>query len=188
MEGYAAANSGVNDRAEVLLIGGRSGVGKSSVAFECHEVLLAEDISHAVIDGDMLDLAYPVPWEHGLAERNLSAIWANYRSLGFRRLIFVGTACVLPDESTKIIAAMGDRPRVVPVLLTCTDATATHRLRQRETGTGFNRHRGSSQQMATTLAAGINDDVHLIATDDRSVCDVAADVLACTPWRAPTAD
>jgi hypothetical protein len=167
---------------EVLLIGGRSGAGKSSVAFECHDVLTAAGIQHAVIDGDMLDLAHPVPWKHGLAERNLSAMWTNYRELGYRRLVYVNTACVLPDESAKIVTAMGDRPRVVPVLLTCTDATAADRLGQREAGSGLDRHLLSSKHMATTLAMGIDDVVHRVATDDRDVVAVAANVVDHTGW------
>jgi len=71
-----------------LLIGGRSGVGKTSVGFEIHAQLEAAGVSHAVIDGDFLDMAYPPPWEHKLAERNLAVLWANYRTVGYRRLIY----------------------------------------------------------------------------------------------------
>ncbi|MCB9418116.1 MAG: adenylyl-sulfate kinase, partial [Mycolicibacterium sp.] len=52
---------------EVVFIGGPSGVGKSSVGLEMHAQLSAADVSHCVIDGDFLDMAYPTPWEHGLA-------------------------------------------------------------------------------------------------------------------------
>ena len=55
---------------EVVFIGGPSGVGKSSVGLEMHAQLSAADVSHCVIDGDFLDMAYPTPWEHGLAERS----------------------------------------------------------------------------------------------------------------------
>lgn len=44
---------------EVLLIGGRSGVGKTSVAFEVSELLQGADVAHCLIDGDNLDAAYP---------------------------------------------------------------------------------------------------------------------------------
>lgn len=49
--------------AHMLLIGGRSGVGKSTVAFALHDLLSARGVQHAVIEGDALDLAYPAPWE-----------------------------------------------------------------------------------------------------------------------------
>ena len=37
---------------EVLLIGGRSGAGKTSIALAVHEVLARDGIRHAVIEGD----------------------------------------------------------------------------------------------------------------------------------------
>jgi 2-phosphoglycerate kinase len=49
----------MNMRSEVLFVGGRSGVGKSSVAFELHAQLAALKVKHCVIEGDSLDLAFP---------------------------------------------------------------------------------------------------------------------------------
>ncbi|OBC10915.1 hypothetical protein A5784_36035 [Mycobacterium sp. 852013-50091_SCH5140682] len=67
-----------------MCIGGRSGTGKTSVGFEMHAQLSATDIPHCLIDGDFLDMAHPTPsQEHALAERNLAAMWANYRTLGY---------------------------------------------------------------------------------------------------------
>jgi hypothetical protein len=61
-----------------------------------------------------------------LAERNLSAMWRNYTSIGHSRLIYTNTASVkFIDE---LVSAMGDDPRVTAVLLTATDATARERL------------------------------------------------------------
>jgi hypothetical protein len=81
-------------RSEVVFLGGRAGVGKTSVGTEIHEQLSARQVRHCLIEGDNLDLAYPPPWEHGLAERNLAAMWANYRVLGYRRLIHTNTVSV----------------------------------------------------------------------------------------------
>lgn len=84
---------------EVLFIGGRAGVGKSSVAAEIHAQLSSARIRHCVIEGDNLDLAWPVPWQHGLrlVEANLAAMWSTYRACGYSRLIYTNTAAVLPD-------------------------------------------------------------------------------------------
>jgi len=100
----------------------------------------------------MLDMAYPTPWEHGLAERNLAAMWANYRALGYRRLIFINSACVLATETRKLAAAMGDIPRTVPLMLTCTDATAAQRLGRREIGQELDQHLDGSRRMAALTA------------------------------------
>jgi adenylylsulfate kinase-like enzyme len=58
-------------RSEAIFIGGRSSVGKTTVAFEVHAQLSAADVPHCLIDGDFLDMAHPPPWEHKLAERYL---------------------------------------------------------------------------------------------------------------------
>jgi hypothetical protein len=63
-----------------LFIGGRAGAGKSSVGSEVHAQLSAARVRHALIEGDNLDHAYPPPREHRLAERNLAAVWSNYRA------------------------------------------------------------------------------------------------------------
>ncbi|MDP9224238.1 MAG: hypothetical protein M3P18_10345 [Actinomycetota bacterium] len=76
----------------MLFIGGHSGVGKSAAAFELHAQLSKQEVKHCVIEGDTLDLAYPAPWGHHLAERNLSAIWNNYRTPDTG-----SSACLIPD-------------------------------------------------------------------------------------------
>jgi hypothetical protein len=85
-------------------------------------------------------MAYPPPQEYSLAERNLAAIWANYRALGYRRMIYVNTASVLEDVANRLTAAMGDNPRVTAVMLNCSDSTAHRRLTGREKGTELMRH------------------------------------------------
>lgn len=165
---------------EALLIGGRSGVGKTSVGYEIHAQLSTADVRHCLIEGDNLDQAYPPPCEHGLAERNLALMWRNYRELGYRRMVYTNTASVrVVDELT---IAMADQPRVTAVLLTATDATAHRRLAGREIGTMLQWHRDRSD-----IAAGELDDltpgwVHRVATDDRPVSDIAAEIIALTGW------
>jgi ABC-type glutathione transport system ATPase component len=167
---------------EVLFIGGRSGAGKSSVGMEIHLMLSAASVAHCVIDGDFLDMAYPAPREDDLAERNLAALCSNYRSLGYRRLIYMNTACVLPDETRKLADAVGHQPRIVAVLLNCSDVSAADRLSQREVGTGLDQHLKASRKMAALLQRSVAKSVHRITTDGRSVPEVAADVIARTDW------
>ena len=168
---------------EAIFIGGRSGAGKTSVGFEIHAQLCAADIAHCLIDGDFLDMAHPPPWEHHLAERNLAAMWANYRDLGFRRLVYTNTACVLPDVLDQLTTAMGGGPRVIAVLLTCTDATARERLSHREIGSTFEQHFETSKDMAATLDSAAR--AHRIATGGRTVSDIAGDVLHLAGWLRP---
>lgn len=120
--------------------------------------------------------------EHVLAERNLAAMWANYRELGYRRLIFVNSACVLATEARKLAAAMSDDPRLVPIILTCTDATAAQRLGHRETGDSLDQHVDASRRMAAALTGGAETSTYRIATDDRTMAEIAADAIAFTGW------
>jgi hypothetical protein len=172
----------VEPRSEVLFVGGRSGVGKSSVGHEVHAQLTAADVRHAFIEGDMMDLAHPPPWEDRMAERNLAAMWANYRADGYRRLVYTGTVTV--RFTVELAAAMGDEPRVHAVLLTASDATAHARLARRELGGGYELHVARSDIAARSLEASVPQWVHRVATDGRMVAAIAAEVVALTGWLA----
>jgi len=139
----------VTGRCEVLLIGGRSGVGKSSVAVELHEQLAVQGVQHALIEGDNLDVASPAPWEHGLAAKNLAAMWRSYSELGHRRLIYANTNSV--RDSGVLLDAVGGRPRAIGVLLTAADAEVRDRLARREIGSALEEHIERSRRAAARL-------------------------------------
>ncbi|MFD9860720.1 hypothetical protein [Streptomyces alboflavus] len=172
---------------EVVLIGGRSGVGKSSVGWEIAAQLVAADIGHALIEGDFLDAVHPAPagdpHRSRLTCRNLAALWANYADLGCRRLVYTNTAGVLPSEEWLFTEAIG-RPRIVRILLTATDATAEQRLREREVGSELDRHLRRSAFMARHLDDLVPPDTHRVPTDGRTVGDIAADVIRRAGWAA----
>ena len=172
-------------RSEVLFIGGRSGVGKSAAAFELHARLSSLGITHAVIEGDNLDLAFPPPWEHHLAERNLAAVWANYRALGYRRLIYTNTVSVRFTD--QLAAAMGDDPVVTAALLTSSDRTAAERLATRIQGSDLREHQDRSSVAALELEDRTPGRVPRIDTDGRSVREVADILLDLTGWAADPA-
>ncbi|TSA86498.1 hypothetical protein FNU79_07610 [Deinococcus detaillensis] len=172
--------STVSERNEVLFIGGRSGVGKTSLAAELHYQLSALRIKHAVIEGDNLDLAYPPPWKYGLAEQNLKSIWGNYRALGYRRLIYTNTVSVL--HTGDLMRAIGEDSLANAVLLTASDGTARLRLEQREIGAGLETHLERSSQRAAELDERTPAWVNRICTDERPVQELAAEVLALLNW------
>jgi hypothetical protein len=170
-------------QSEALFIGGRAGVGKSSVSNEIHIQLFAARVRHCCIEGDNLDLAYPPPWEHHLAERNLAAIWRNYRELGYRRMVYTNTASV--RVVGELTAAMGDNPRVTAVLLVCSDATARQRLAQREIGSALLEHVERGRIAARKLEQAAPSWVHRVNTDDRAIPDIAAEIIRLTGWTTP---
>jgi hypothetical protein len=167
---------------EGLFIGGRSGVGKSTVAFEVSHLLAGAGIEHAVIEGDNLDSAYPQPWRQGLrlAELNLAAMWHNYRAAGYRRLVYTNTVSVLDVEA--LTDAMGGNVSVTRVLLTASDGTARRRLSLREVGSALEEHVERSHRAARELDARAAGSVHRVSTDGRDVMEIADQVIALTGW------
>lgn len=172
----------MNERSEVLFIGGRSGVGKTRAAFELHEQLSALEVKHCVIEGDNLDLAYPAPWQQGhkLAEQNLEAMWVNYRALGYRRMIYTNTVSVL--ETPSLSAAMGDAPLIKAVLLQASDDTVLRRLKQREGAATLQSHLERSRLRAAELAQQTPTWVWRIDTDGKDSPIVAAEILRLLGW------
>ncbi|MFT3942839.1 MAG: hypothetical protein QM705_03300 [Ancrocorticia sp.] len=164
----------------LVVIGGRSGVGKSTVAFTLHELLAAKDVKHAVIEGDALDMAHPALWKHRMAERNLAAMWANYRTLGYRRLIYTNTVSVL--ESDGLAQAMGDSPTITAILLQASDETTSERLGRREQGDTLTRHLERSARAATFLEEKASRTVHRVTTDGLTPAEIATQILSLLSW------
>ncbi|MFJ6213773.1 AAA family ATPase [Streptomyces sp. NPDC092296] len=174
------------DRAEVLLIGGRSGVGKSTVAWEVSARLCDTAIPHAIIEGDFMGQVHPAPEgdpdRSQITERNLAAVWANYTRLGYRRLVYTNTVSVLPEAAAMFERAMGADLRIVRVLLTASDATARERLAGRELGSGLEQEVRNSFRKARLLQERAPADTVRVATDGRAVVDIAREVVAATGW------
>ncbi|MER6129616.1 hypothetical protein ABT173_45095 [Streptomyces sp. NPDC001795] len=174
------------DRAEVLLIGGRAGVGKSTVGWEVSARLRAAEVAHAVIEGDFMGQVHPAPVDDphraAVTERNLAAVWGNYASLGYRRLIYTNTVSVLTEAAGMFERAMGADVRIVRVLLTATDDTVANRLKGRELGSELERELAVSARKARLLDERAPLDTVRVATDGRGVIDIARDVLAATGW------
>ncbi|MGW1613583.1 AAA family ATPase [Streptomyces sp. NPDC002285] len=174
------------DQAEVLLIGGRAGVGKTTVGWEVSARLRDALVAHAVIDGDFMGVVYPAPagdaHRAGVTERNLAAVWGNYAALGYRRLVYTNTVSVLDEAAPMFRRAMGDGVRLVRVLLTATDETAEQRLAGRELGSELEHEMRSSARKARLLEERAPAGVVRVVTDGRSVIDIASEVVAVTGW------
>ncbi len=173
-------------RAEVLLIGGRSGVGKTTVGWEVAARLRALGVAHAIVEGDFLGQVYPAPdgdpGGAGLVERNLAAVWGNFARVGCRRLVYTNTVSVLPEEGGMFARAMGADVRIVRVLLTAGDATVARRLAARELGSELAEGLRASAEKARLLDRRTSEDVVRVATDGRSVISIAREVVAATGW------
>ncbi|WP_037905906.1 AAA family ATPase [Actinacidiphila yeochonensis] len=178
------------DRAEALLIGGRAGVGKSTVAWEVSTCLRAASVHHAVIGGDFMGQAHPAPAgdpdRSRITERNLTSVWGNYAQLGYRFLVCTDTVSVLPEATAMFERAMGAGVRIVRVLLTASDATAGERPAARERGSGLEQEVANSRRKARLLDERAPADTVRVATDGRTVVDIAREVVAATGWATGT--
>lgn len=175
-----------DERPEVLLIGGRAGVGKTTAGMEVSAQLQADQVAHALVEGDSLDQIFPAPpgdpHRSQITEANLAAMWRNYAAVGCRRLIYTNTVSIL--EPDLIARAMGGNPRVIGVLLTADDTTARQRLSGREIGSQFDAHVTRSAKMAVYLENTAPDWVHRIPTDGRGAVEIARDIIRRTGWSA----
>ena len=169
-----------------LLLGGRAGVGKTTVAWEVSALLQASSIAHVFIDGDFMGQVHPAPPDDphrsAITARNLAAVWGNFAELGYRRLIYTNTVSVLPDSAAMFAAAMGPEVRIIRVLLTASDATARARLTGRELGSGLSNELVGSARSARLLDEHAPADTVRVVTDSRPVAEIARDVVAASRW------
>ncbi|MFF7609084.1 AAA family ATPase [Streptomyces parvulus] len=176
------------DHAEVLLIGGRAGVGKTTVGWEVSVLLRSAAVAHAIIDGDFMGQVHPAPegdpHRAEITESNLTAVWANFARRGYRRLIYTNTLSVLPEAAGMFARAMGGGVRVTRVLLTASDATAHERLVGRERGSELEQELAASIRKARLLDQQAPEDTVRVATDGRLIAGIAREVLAATGWAA----
>lgn len=174
------------DHSEVLLIGGRAGVGKTTVAWEVSARLRAAGAPHAVVDGDSMSAVHPAPEGDPrralITERNLTAVWSNFADLGHRRLVYTNTVSVLAGSAGMFERAMGADVRIVRVLLTASDETATERLTGRELGSELDHELRSSLRKARLLDEQAPPDTVRVATDGRTVVDIAREIVSVTGW------
>ncbi|MFD9374163.1 AAA family ATPase [Streptomyces sp. NPDC059999] len=178
------------DQAEVLLIAGRAGVGKTTVGWEVSARLRAAMVAHCVIEGDFMGQAHPVPEgdprRTKIAERNLTALWSNYAELGYRRLIYTHTVSVLAENEGMFQRTLGANVRIIRVVLTASDTTALERLTGRERGSELEQELESSARKARILDEQTPPEVLRVATDGRSVLDIAREVVGATGWLPST--
>ncbi|MFE6446417.1 hypothetical protein [Nocardiopsis dassonvillei] len=172
-------------RQHLLLIGGGSGTGKTTVGWEVSVVLQRRGTAHCVLEGDYMDQVHPAPpgdpHRGGITERNVAAVWANYAALGHRRLVYTNTVSVLEEDMLRRAMGGGDIG-VTRILLTASEATVRARLAVRETGSQLLPHVERSLRAAVRLDAEAPAGTVRVATDGRTVEEVAARVVAATGW------
>jgi hypothetical protein len=168
---------------KLLLISGPVGVGKTSVADEVSSLLDDANVSHTFVDLDGLSYTYPRddddPYGDDIALENLSAIWGNSRKRGVDYLI-IARVIESREYADKLAASVNIKTPII-CRLTARDETLLARVRNREIGSGLEWHEKRALQLSGELEESRVDDF-CIATDLRSVTQVARDVLAQIGW------
>jgi hypothetical protein len=159
-----------------LILSGPPGVGKTVVAWEIFDQLVAEDHQPALVDLDLLGACWPVPADdphnERLKARNLGSVWLNFKDSGARCLIAAGVI-----ESREILRLYGDAvPGSVPTL--CSLGAGDDELRDRIVRRGREREDGieALHRRAVQLSRDLeqNDCADFrVDTENRSIADVA---------------
>lgn len=185
----------------LIVVSGRAGSGKTSVANEMCEQLKRLQIKHAYIDGDNLDAMYPEEPAADMLLPNIAALWANYYHLrGVDRLIISGTAVAMEMDrisaaiewasSEPTLAIMKNRIDGMPAasvngrafILTIPDSVAEKRLRRREVGSETGKLLESSRKMSVVLEEQVGGWARRVPADNREVKEVAWDILQTSGW------
>jgi hypothetical protein len=174
--------------ADVLIVCGPAGVGKTTVVNEVAEQLKRAGLDHAVLDTDALDQVHPWPppglAPYELSRRNLEAVWRNLEDIGHRRLVLAG---VFVDVASEVawIADVVRPDRITVVRLRADERELELRVRRREIGSL------ADDQLRRTLvqARAIDDHSPAITIDTtaQTVEAVARDVLRAAGWLEPAA-
>lgn len=155
-----------------------------------HAQLKAENIRHAHIDADNLDMIYPAENGPELLKRNLTSLVHNYYHFrGCTWFIISGTALVLDFSGILLALAdgFGNWPGgrgvdVRPFILTAEDRVIIERLRKREVGSTLDEVLASSVRMATSLEDKEGGSGVRVPTGGQSVQDLATYILENAYW------
>ena len=111
----------------------------------------------------------------------LRAMAGVFAAEGYRRCVYAQTASVV--DYGLVTQALGE-VRFVGVLLTASETTRVSRLSRREVGSDVDRHLRSTRRMADHLERRAPEWVTRLPTDDRTVTEVAQEVIALSGWAA----
>jgi adenylylsulfate kinase-like enzyme len=166
-----------------MLITGPIGSGKTTVALEVSELLDMAGVAHGMVDVDALRWCYPRlpddPFRVGLAMRNLAAVWTNFRMFGASSLI-LADILTSRDQLRRYREAV-PRAEVFVVRLRASQDTLAARVRRREVGSGLDRHLQHAAELALQMDHDKFEDL-LVETDNRSVPEIAHEILTRSEW------
>lgn len=175
----------MNKTIPIVIISGPVGVGKSVVGGEVATILERNKTPHTFIDFDQIRYTYPRPvddpWGNRLGLENLTAIWRNCSRSGSLNLII---SYVVEDASfiDMLIESIPEGD-VSVVQLSAKLETLKTRLSGREVGSGLTWHINRAGELVTSLTEESTPSDYRINTDNRTVTDVAEEIVNNMKWR-----
>ena len=164
----------------MIVISGSMGSGKTTVLADASDVLVASGVVHAAIDLDVLSVGHvPAAASDDLMIRNLAAVWNNYAAAGVTKLL-LSEALDTPAKRQRLHEAVPGAAIVVCRLRARLD-TMKQRIRLREPGMLQEQFVARVAELEASLDAGRVEDFS-VENDDRSVTDVAREVLGRAGW------
>ncbi len=166
---------------DVLVISGPCGAGKTSVGFECLELLEEHGVACAMIDAE-LAYFHPKPDDDPqgtrVAEAALAAVAPVYAAAGIERLL-LPRVIERPRHLELVHTALPDT-RFQIAWLEVPQETIAERLGAREIGSALDWHLRRAEEIRRNAAA--HDLFDFTVDGDRTVREVALDVLARAGW------
>jgi broad-specificity NMP kinase len=174
------------ERVPVLVISGRVGVGKTTVAEEASGRLSEAHVRHALVDLARIAVCWPAPaddpWNERLAHRNLACMWSNFRAIGAQRLLLCR---VLEARSLlRYVVEAVPGADIAVVGLRAPVGVLEARIRGREAGRDPDWYVNAAVHLAQALEREPVED-YTIDTVDRSAREVAAEALRLAGWLEP---
>jgi len=157
------------------------GSGKTTILGETSDLLTAHGIGHAAIDLDTLGIGHlPERAWADLSYRNLASVWQNYVAAGATRLL-LAAAVENVGELNRIRAAVPNA-QILVCRLTGRLETMQRRVSQREPGMSRNLFVARVAELEAVLDRSSVEDFSLSTDDDRSVTEVALEMLSLANW------
>jgi chloramphenicol 3-O-phosphotransferase len=165
----------------VLLVTGPIGVGKSTVLSEVDALLVAGGAPHATVELEDIARCWTDVAQSPRARvvyGNLAALWSNFASVGATRLLLSGL--IEHRSELRFITDAVPGAAVTVIRLHAPLPVLERRIRKREAGPPegeLDRARWWAEHFDTER---VED--HLVATSDRTVNDIAREVLRVARW------
>jgi len=165
----------------VLVVTGPIGVGKTAVLYEADSLLVETDGCHATVELEDIARCWTDAAEssrESFVYQNLAALWSNFAAVGASRLLL--PALVERRSELERVSRAVPGATVTVVRLHAPLPLLEHRIRRREAASPEGELDGA--RWWSRHFEGEQPEDYLVETDQRTVRDIAGEVLRLTGW------